>query len=206
MNKIVTILTTGLLFVATSVFSQLTFTVSPQPITGNVGDMVTVDVTVTNFQNVLSTQYSFAYDPSILQFDSASNPDGFPSLSAAANVSNPSPGAITVAWFDNNVVGETQPDGTRFFSLQFTIIGNVGANTRIQFSNNPTSLEVVGGNGTVLSIANSELFFDDGTPGGALNPATACTDNDNDGVCQADDCDDNNPAIGQIGSLSLIHI
>ncbi len=200
MNKIVTILTTGLLFVATSVFSQLTFTVSPQPITGNIGDVITVDVTVANFQNVLSTQYSFAYDPSILQFDSASNPDMFPFLSPAANISNPSSGAITLAWFDNTTVGITQPDGTRFFSMQFTIIDNVGADTRIMFSNTPTILEIIDGAGDPFTFEDNELFFNDGTPGGALDPANSCTDNDNDGVCVADDCDDNNAAIGQVGS------
>ena len=168
MNKIVTILTTGLLFVATSVFSQLTFTVSPQPITGNVGDMVTLDVSVTDFTNVVSAQFSLAYDPSILQYVTVGDPDMVPGFSVGSFNNNDTNGTLGYTWLDPNVSGLDLADGTRFFTATFEIISPVGADTRLIFSNSPVPLEVTDGSGSEIRLADGDLFFDDGTTGGGI--------------------------------------
>ena len=120
---------------------------APDVTAGN-GDQVCVDLTVENFVNLVSMQFSINYDPAILEFDMA---QGFnlPGL-GASQIGNPSAGNITVSWLADDVVnGQTVPDGTDIVELCFTVIGANGSMSPISFSGTPTVVEVTDVDGPV---------------------------------------------------------
>ena len=99
------------------------------------------------------------FDPSVLEFVSVENlnlQDLVPGNFGVAGAAN---GDLTVSWFDNtNTTGVTIPDQTVIFQLCFEIIGGAGTTTSLTFSDNPTIIEVVNGNG-----ANVGLMSNNGT-------------------------------------------
>jgi gliding motility-associated-like protein len=125
------------------------------------GDEVCVDITVENFVDLVSMQFSINYDPSILTFDEATN------LNLAglngSSIGNPSPGNITVSWLADDVIaGETVANGTAIFTLCFTAVG--GGTSPIDFSGSPTSIEVTDVSGLVDLIENDGSVTVSGGP------------------------------------------
>ena len=120
---------------------------------GEVGDQVCVDISVEDFIDMVSLQYSINYDPSILQYD---GPTGFnlPGLNAS-NIGNPSAGNVTFSWLSDDVVnGTTVPDDQVIFSLCFDLIGSAGEISDLDFSGSPTPIEGTDPNGTVNVSGN----------------------------------------------------
>ncbi|MCB9284927.1 MAG: gliding motility-associated C-terminal domain-containing protein [Lewinellaceae bacterium] len=129
--------------------TDLTFIASEE--TAGPGAQVCVDVSVQNFDNIVSMQYSINYNPSILQFDNASgfNLPGF----TAANVGNPSAGNITISWLANDpIAGQSVPDGTVIYQLCFTVLGSAGSMSNITFSGTPTPVEVTNPSGIITPV------------------------------------------------------
>ncbi len=118
-------------------------------ITGNVGDVVCFDIGTENFTGVGSLQFSFAYDQSILQYNSAGN-FNLTGLDASG-IANPNPGQVTFSWLDPYFVGVTLPDGTSIFELCFTILAET-AGTNLSFTGIPAIIEAVDANGNPIGI------------------------------------------------------
>ncbi len=126
--------------------NNLTFTASDE--TGGNGDQVCVDVTVQNFTNIVSMQYSINYNSSVLQFTGGANFNlpGF----TGANIGNPTPGNITISWLANDPVGgQSVANGTVIYQLCFNITGASGTSSNITFSGSPTPVEISNPNGIV---------------------------------------------------------
>ena len=129
--------------------TDLTFIASEE--TAGNGSQVCVDISVENFDNIVSMQYSINYNASILQFNNAAgfNLPGF----SAANVGNPSAGNITVSWLANDpVAGQSVADGTVIFQLCFTVLGSAGSMSNITFSGTPTPVEVTDPSGIITPV------------------------------------------------------
>ncbi|MEL6866513.1 MAG: hypothetical protein AAFP19_18960, partial [Bacteroidota bacterium] len=74
MSKITTFLVT--LFLATcalTTYAQPNFTITPQAPDATVGDMVTVDVTVSNFTDLVGFQFFMNWDETLIDFQGLSN-------------------------------------------------------------------------------------------------------------------------------------
>ncbi|MCB0640844.1 MAG: hypothetical protein KDC44_04355, partial [Phaeodactylibacter sp.] len=130
---------------------DLTFTASNESIMA--GQQACVEISVDNFQDLVSMQWSINYNPSIVEFDMAQalNLGGL----APSNIGNPSAGNITVSWLSDDVInGTTVPDGTVIFELCFTGLSN--GTSPIDFSSTPTPVEVTDPDGIVSPV------FDDG--------------------------------------------
>ncbi|MCI5081559.1 MAG: cohesin domain-containing protein [Saprospiraceae bacterium] len=107
-----------------------------------------VGVTVEDFTDILGMQFSIVYDPTDLEYSSVGNfnldglnanlmglPDGGPTSTQ--------PGVITLSWIDNALSGVSLPDGTEIFEICFEPLAPEGTTSNIEFSNMPTSIQVI---------------------------------------------------------------
>ncbi|MEZ5041746.1 MAG: cohesin domain-containing protein [Saprospiraceae bacterium] len=139
-------------------------TLTIEDIAANQGDQVCLDVTASNFTNILSLQNSISYDPAVLQFSSISNTN-LAGLSANS-FGNPSAGKITMSWADPNNTGLSVADGTVLFEICFNVIGTTST-TVVDFSNTPTPIKVVNGAQTEIGLtSNSGTVTVTGNNGG----------------------------------------
>ena len=107
-------------------------------VTAAEGEQICMDVTVQDFTDMLGMQYTLNYDPGVLQFESITNTN-LAGLSAGGNFGNPSPGKITVFWFDQSVAGVTLPNDTRIYSICFTVLQETPAS--VTLGDSPTAIE-----------------------------------------------------------------
>ncbi|MDG1297498.1 MAG: cohesin domain-containing protein, partial [Saprospiraceae bacterium] len=106
------------------------------------GENVCVDVTASNFDNILAMQFSIEYDETALTFDEI---EGINLADLTpTSFGNPTPGVLTLSWFSNSDLtnGATVPDGTTIFQICFDAIGSEGVYP-IEFSDSPTSIEII---------------------------------------------------------------
>lgn len=106
------------------------------------GENVCLDLTVENFNNIVTAQFTITYDPNILQF---TNVGGFnpnvPDLGGSSF--NPgSPGILTFAWANFAGDGVNINDGETFYHICFDVIGSLGESSPLGFSNTPTPIEI----------------------------------------------------------------
>jgi len=154
MKRPITNLVIGLLALfATHLAAQPTFTITPQTVTANVGDQFTVNIVASDFDNILSFQYSINWNSAAIQWQSpvgSVNPSALPGMTSASfGTTQSGNGMIGVSWSDPNASGVTVPDGTILFSLTFTVLTSAGTN--ISFTGTPVPFEVVNGNGVEIT-------------------------------------------------------
>ena len=157
MNKLITTLVTGLLIIINGhLIAQPTFYIDPADTTVNAGTQVTLDIAVTDFDNIISIQYSMNWDTAVLDFVSVSNFSpllpGLVGGNFGTNPNNVDNGNMTVSWFDQNVSGVTLPDSSVIYSITFDVLTNVGTN--ITFSGDPLFTEIVDGNGVDVGFSS----------------------------------------------------
>jgi gliding motility-associated-like protein len=175
MKRPITTFVIGLaLLVAAQLAAMPTFTVSPTTITANQGDNITVEIKVSNFTNILSFQYSMNWNPAVLQFQSVGNfTSQLPSFGASnlgTNQGNVSTGKMTASWLDPDVAGVSVPNGTVLYTVTFTVLSTTG--TTIAFTDTPTVIEVIDGNGNNVGMIKQDATVN----GGGGNPPPNTTD------------------------------
>lgn len=107
------------------------------------GQEVCVNISVADFQNLLSMQYSLVWDPEVLSFEKV---QGFNLPYLGENnfgLNRKDKGILTFVWIDNALQGVNLSDGTVIYQLCFRVTGKAGAGTEIKFSPEPTPFEVV---------------------------------------------------------------
>lgn len=86
-----------------------------------------VDIEVSNFQDMVSLDYTHTYDPTVFRFDSIQISGALAGLSSADIVLTED-GSIKVIWLSSDPSGATSlADDTPIYSLCFTPIGGLGA-------------------------------------------------------------------------------
>ena len=158
-----------------------------------------VGVTAQDFENVMSFQWSMAYDSTLIELDTA-YATGLPANSFrwgrninSNNIGTPGPGilgsgfqypsgtnkVITVSWLEPNFSGVTIADCDELFKLCFDAVGSNGQTSPLVFSDRPTNVEVGDPDFNVL-LNNINSFADGsvviGSGGGPVNPPTTTTD------------------------------
>ncbi|MEM6964999.1 MAG: gliding motility-associated C-terminal domain-containing protein [Bacteroidota bacterium] len=126
-----------LLFTIPKIQAQAVFTL--EDVTAGTGSTFCMDVTAENLEGIISLQFSVNWNPTLLEFSSVQNlAPAF--ASGNVNSSGASAGAITFSFF--GFPPATLPDNEVFFQLCFTVIGTTGGSTDVDFTGNPTSIEV----------------------------------------------------------------
>lgn len=124
--------------------AQITFSGSDHIVPS--GSPVSVTISVENFNNVTSAQFSLSWNPSVLQFTSASPNPSFPPAFAPFGDSNAGNGQLGFAWGGNE--DTTVANNTTFFTVNFNAIGAAGTSSQVNFTDTPTVREIII-NGTV---------------------------------------------------------
>ena len=96
----------------------ITFTIGD--ITGDIGDIVCIPITVSDFVGVVSIQFAFNFDPSVLQYTGFLDPNNLIGLSGGNLNPNNTNGFINFVWIDPNVGttgGVTLADGEEILEI-----------------------------------------------------------------------------------------
>lgn len=120
---------------------------------GATGDVVFMNVKVSGFDDLVSTQFSMNYDTTLLEFSSILTLEALPNLSAGSFGLPNDPagkigkGNITMSWASPELQsnkGITLPDSTTIFQVFFKIIGPCGSPLApVDFSDKPTKREAI---------------------------------------------------------------
>ena len=105
-----------------------------------------VDIGASNFNDIVSVDYSHVYDPTVFRFDSVQFSGALPNLSSE-DVVLTEDGTIKVIWFSTDPSGGTSlADETTLYTLCFTAIGGLGdcANFNLGETIEVTTLESAG--------------------------------------------------------------
>ncbi len=122
-----------------------------EDISTNANSQFCIDLTTQGFQNVLGMQGSILYDPEILQFIEVQD-FGLPGLSAAS-FGTPAVGpekTVTFSWSSPTATGVNLADGQTMTKLCFQPLVDSGK-TIVEFSKQPTPIELIDGNLRLLS-------------------------------------------------------
>ena len=152
----------------TNIGEELTFMLAQT--TGNCEEQVCMDVTVHNFDDILTYQYSINWDANLLGQASV---QGFnmPGLSEV-NFNTSTAGVLRVGWDDTFVSGVSLPDNQVIYQICFDNVSTALENLPIVFSGTPTSIEVVDNQSNLITPE----FIN-----GSLSISCDSTDNDNNG-------------------------
>lgn len=114
------------------------------------GSSFCVDVKAAGFRDIVSWQYSVAWDDEVLAFSHVDN-FNLPGLDASS-FGNPQSDRLTTAWIDLTLSGASVPRGTPLYSICFDAIGNPGDRTPVSITDNPTDIEVINTNFEEVSV------------------------------------------------------
>lgn len=197
---------------------QVTFALSPSTLspTPAVGDTVVLQVSVSNFTNIVSFQYAIEWDPALFTYIALDNvnisdPSNFLSNAFGGNTA-------LVGWNSTGGVGRTLPNGQNIFRLRLKVKA-ASTNYWAKFSSTNTSIEVVQFPATILNPAFGNLG---NPPGSTLTPVTvqatatqtvptsskACvnvTANDFTNIASAQWVTKWNPAVLRFDSISVMN-
>ncbi len=163
------VLVLGLFSAVSLKAQQVTFTISPNMVTPNVGDTVRLNVVVTNFTNVVSFQYAMDWDANLFQFVSFDNKDNMPDKQNL-DFNNYTPSAAIVAWNSVGSANRTVANGTVIYRLNLKVKAT-STNYWAKFTNEGVSLEVIQ-NGTSVTPSFGNLG---NPPDGSSIPVTVKT-------------------------------
>ena len=106
---------------------------------------VTVPITVTGFSGIGGMQFTLAWDPAVLTFNTLGDFDHsalatelFYFTETNFNVDNVSDGYFTVLYEQILAADATVADGETIFSVTFDVVGASGASSQVSFTDDPT--------------------------------------------------------------------
>ena len=158
---------------ATASFSQLLVNFSDATATSP-SEIVDIDVTVENWDTLISAQFSINWDPSVFNFSSIENvTTDLEEFTLGGNIGTPvsaqavSEGQLTVSWSLSSTLPASIPNGTRLFTLRLEAVGSNGDETNLTISNIPRVTEVINVQKVDIGAiaGGGELRIDDGTGG-----------------------------------------
>ena len=130
-----------LMLFSTQVTGQLEWSVPM--LTADSGDVIGVDILVSGYEGLISSQGTVEFDEAILEY---SHVDSFALSSMSTSsfgetqVNN---GLLSFSWFESDLVGREIPDGDAAFRIFFNVIGNPGDTSTIELVNQPVVGEFV---------------------------------------------------------------
>lgn len=106
------------------------------------GEKVCMNVTVKDFDKIVSLQHSVNWDTKVLKFESVSNFKLKGMSKGSFGLSYLEKGAYGVSWYDPNVKGISVTDNSQIYDVCFTAIGESGSFSDIRITSDPVKIEV----------------------------------------------------------------
>ncbi len=126
------------------------------------GERTCLSVTASQFNEIVSMQYTMKWDPSVLTFREVKN-YGLPGM-AASNFGERAAdkGLLAYSWFDANVKGISKPDGTTLYDVCLEATGEKGSSTTLEFADAPVVIEISNSASQFLGIdaVNGEVMVE----------------------------------------------
>lgn len=120
---------------------------------------VCVDISVEDFSDILSMQFSMTWDTDVLSYTSIEIPEtGLTDFNESVfGTANANQGMLALSWFESGAIdGITLADGTVIFQVCFEASGDDGESSAIQFTNSPTPIEVLNDNDQPLTFIGQD--------------------------------------------------
>ncbi|MCO5257750.1 MAG: cohesin domain-containing protein [Lentimicrobium sp.] len=154
------------------IFQEYAPTTTIMPAIACAGTNISVPVKVSDFNAIGAVSLTINYDAAVLDFLPGDNTSGYPGLS----INNTIAGTIIIGGFSSSNTGETYPDNTTLFTLNFYYKG--GASPLTFNDDDGTSCEYTGplGSPTLTDWPKSTYYIDgevSGYPAPTLVSATA---------------------------------
>lgn len=116
------------------------------------GETVCVKVSVNDFQDIISMQYTLAWDPAVIRFNRIQS-FGLPMFGQDNFGTHLTQnGMLTSVWIDMSLKGVDLSEGTTIYEVCFDLVGEPGTGTSIEFKQNPTPFEVVNAQEKLLEL------------------------------------------------------
>lgn len=116
------------------------------------GETVCVKVSVNDFEDIISMQYTLAWDPAIIRFNRIQS-FGLPMFGQDNFGTHlTQTGLLTSVWIDMSLKGVDLTEGSSIYEVCFDLIGEPGTGTSIEFKQNPTPFEVVNAQEKLLEL------------------------------------------------------
>ncbi len=137
------------------------FTMNILEASGSIGTVVSIPVTVENFDDIVGVSSSFQIaNPSVARFVGTSGYDLTDLGGYSFNFDNTT---LTISWFDLSIAGVSVADHTTIFYLDVEILGNVADCSDLVIDGNPTEIEIIKKSGnTEISVPS------------VMNPGSVC--------------------------------
>ena len=113
--------------------------------TSGSGDTLMFPITVENFEEVVSIQFSMNWDTAVVEYLNFEKAD---LENIEAGDLSASEGVIRVVWFAQNGESETLPDGTTIFHLKFLVKGQIGEMGAVSITDEPLRIQIAIATGT----------------------------------------------------------
>jgi gliding motility-associated-like protein len=162
---------------------NLPVTINIPDINANAGEQICVDFSLINFEDIISMQYTIAWDPTVLDYV---NVDGFnlPGISSDNFNFLPGQDVLIFTWNDPTTSGTSVADGTSFTQICFNVVGDCNDVSAIEIQGLPTPVEItnfedpgqdigfLNGSGTVSVNCNNPdgLGVSINSPNSCINP------------------------------------
>ncbi len=124
---------------------------------GNVGEEICIAITISNFKNINTAQFSINYNPTVVQAFEIRN---ITTQLLFFNINNiiidQNKKAIRVSWDDANTVGQDLPDNTVLFEICFKLIGPPGSCSPVILFDKPIVIEFTDSLGNILCVRDKD--------------------------------------------------
>ena len=136
MQKTVLLYFALLFWLVVPVQAQLAFTL-PE-LSADAGEEIVIDFKVEDYNQIIATQFTFAWDSSVLEFVEILD-IRFPEFNPAIhlNTTTVENGFFVCAWADLSLTGFSLEDGDHFMQVKFKVIGNPGDTSELSFTDDP---------------------------------------------------------------------
>lgn len=107
------------------------------------GNVVSVDFSVSGYENVISAQGTIQFDPLILEYIDVDN-FALPSISSSSfGETQVDAGRLSFSWYESDLIGKDITDGATVITVYFNVIGNPGEISDIELVDQPVITEFI---------------------------------------------------------------
>ena len=125
--------------------------------TVNTGETVVIPIIASDFDEIVSMQFSINWDPSVLTYLSFQLAD---LQFVAIGDTEASSGILRFSWFDILGMGLTMEDGSVILLLEFEVIGEEGDFTHVSITDEPIEIQIFQATDTIGVFEEIELVQD----------------------------------------------
>jgi hypothetical protein len=131
-----------LLFYSFAAAQQKVVLVAPKQAINYGTRTYTANIRVVGFKKILGTQFTLAWDTTVIRFESVSNFGLALRVDDHFDLTVANKGLLPFAWYNEAIRGINLPDSSTLFSIRFNVVGNPNSTSVINFIDFPTEKEI----------------------------------------------------------------